>query len=248
MDFLHEWVVNGFGFVESLQGWHTPLLDLYFRFATFLGVEEFFLLALPAILWLYNKKLGRRLVYLLIFTSWVNESLKNLFQLPRPSLPLAQAEDVIYGLPSGHAQNGAVLWGYAGLKLRGLGPWVLWLAVWIVLSIAFSRLYLGVHYPMDVLAGLFVGTLLLAGIIWAEPRLARWYGALSTRQVALFASLLAVLMLALHPTGGQPWPLENIVSEAGLLIGGLIGLDVERRRVRFSVAGSPAQKIGRYLM
>jgi len=248
MDFLHEWVVGGFGFIEGLQGWHTPLLDFYFRFTTFLGLEEFFLLALPAIYWLYNKKLGRRLVYLLVLTSWVNETLKNFFQLPRPPLPLAQAEDVIFGLPSGHAQNGALLWGYAALKLRGLGRWILWLAVWIVLSISFSRLDLGVHYPMDVLAGLFVGTLLLAGAVWAEPRLERWYGGLSTGQVVILAGLLAVLMLVLQPTGGQLWPVENAASEAGLLFGVLIGLDMERRRVHFLVNGSAAQKIGRYLL
>lgn len=192
--------------------------------------------------------MGRRLVYLLLFSSWVNETLKNIFQSPRPPERLALVEQGGYGLPSGHTQNGVVLWGYAALKLRGLGRWVLPLAVWVVASISFSRLYLSVHYPADVLGGLVFGILILAGVVWAEPRLERWYGRLSTGQVIVFAAVLAVLTLILQPTAGAPWPGENAASQAGLLCGLLIGLDVERRRVRFSVGGNWQQKIVRYLL
>lgn len=248
MDFLHEWVLSGLGFVEGLRGWHAPLLTLYFRLMTFLGDEAFYLLALPAIYWLISKRVGRRLVYLLLFTSGVNAALKNVLQLPRPPASLALVTQDGYGLPSGHAQNAVVLWGYGAVHLRGWGRWVLPLALWLVASIAFSRLYLGVHYPADVAAGLLIGLVCLVGAIWAEPRLARWYARLSSGQVAIFALLLALLVLVFQPTGDQPWPAEDAASQAGLLVGVLIGLDVERRRVAFSVQGSPAQKIGRYLL
>ena len=64
----------------------------------------------------------------------------------------------------------------------------------------------------------------------------------------ILAALLAALALILQPTGGQLWPVENAVSQAGLLFGVLVGLDMERRRVRFAVDGSALQKAGRYLL
>lgn len=248
MDILHDWVFSGTGFLENIAQWRTPLLNYYFLFATFLGQEEFFLIALPAIYWLYSKQVGRRLVYLLMLGAWTNEALKNFFRLPRPPLEIALVEEVGYGLPSGHAQLSVMLWGYAGWTLRRAIRWLPALALWLMASISFSRLYLGVHYPADVLAGLLIGALILWASLWAEPRLAGWYGRLTSGQVMGLAAALSVLALVWMPSGGRAWPVEIAATEAGLIFGVLVGLDVEKRRVRFAVAGSALQKIGRYLL
>ena len=248
MDILYDWVVGGFGFVESLAEGRTSLLNYYFLFAAFLGQEEFFLIAPPAIYWLYDKKLGRRLVYLLMLGAWTNEAFKNLFRLPRPSVEIALVEEVGYGLPSGHAQVGVMLWGYAGWKLRHTVRWLPALLLWVIASISFSRLYLGVHYPADVLTGLLLGALLLWGLLSVEPWLTRWYGERTPGQIVALAAGLSILALVLLPTGGRAWPVEIAATEAGLIFGVLVGLDMEKRWVRFSVTGSAAQKIGRYLL
>ena len=248
MDFLYDWVVSGLGSIEGIAQYRTPMLNAYFLFAAFLGQEEFFLIAPPAIYWLYNKQVGRRLVYLLMLGAWTNEALKNLFRLPRPPLEIALVEEVGYGLPSGHAQLGVLLWGYAGWTLRRTVRWLPALVLWVIASISFSRLYLGVHYPADVLAGLLIGAVFLSASLWAEPQLAEWYSHLTSGQVFSLAALLSLLALALMPSGGRAWPVEIASTEAGLIFGVLVGLDVEKRRVRFAVAGSVAQKIGRYVL
>lgn len=248
MDILHDWVIGGQGFLENLAQWRMPLLNYYFLAAAFLGKEEFFLIAPPAVYWLYNKQIGRRLAYLLILGTWTNEALKNLFRVPRPPLAIAMAEEVGYGLPSGHAQLSTMLWGYAGWSLRRAIRWLPALTLWLIASISFSRVYLGVHYPADVLAGLLVGVFFLWASLRAEPRLADWYGRLSSRQVIVLAVILSVLALVAMPSGGRPWPVEIASTEAGLILGALIGFDREKRQVGFAVAGSPAQKIGRYLL
>ncbi|RLT38245.1 MAG: phosphatase PAP2 family protein [Chloroflexi bacterium] len=248
MDFLHDWVVSGTGIVEGIAQWRTPLLNYYFLFAAFLGQEEFFLIAPPAIYWLYNKQVGRRLVYLLMLGAWTNEAFKNFFRLPRPPVEIALVEEVGYGLPSGHAQLSLMLWGYAGYTLRRTVRWLPALVLWVIASISFSRLYLAVHYPADVLTGLLIGGLILGASLWAEPRLTEWFGRLPSGQVMGLAAALSVLALLLMPGGGKPWPVEIAATEAGLIFGVLVGLDVERRRVRFAVAGSALQKIGRYLL
>ncbi len=248
MDFLHDWVIGGQGFLENLAQWRTPLLNYYFLAIAFLGQEEFFLIAPPAIYWLYNKQIGRRLAYLLMLGTWTNEALKNIFRVPRPPLEIALVEEVGYGLPSGHAQLSVMLWGYAGWSLRRAIRWLPALALWLIASISFSRLYLAVHYPADVLAGLLIGLIFLWASLWVEPRLAGWYSRLSSRQVTALAVILSVLALVVMPSGGRAWPVENASTEAGLILGALIGFDREKRQVGFAVAGSPAQKIGRYLI
>lgn len=248
MDFLYEWATGGLGFVEGVADWRTPLLDYYFLFAAFLGQEEFFLVAPPAVYWLYNKQLGRRLVYLLMLGAWSKDFFKNLLQIPRPPASLWLVDEAGYGLPSGHALMGVMLWGYAGWKLRSVVRWLPWLVLWMIASIAFSRIYLAVHYPADVLVGLLLGALFLWIALRVEPWLSDWYGRLKTGQVIAFAALLSIGSLLLLPTGGGLWPFETGATEAGLIFGVLVGLDAEKRRVRFSVAGSAVQKLLRYLV
>jgi undecaprenyl-diphosphatase len=91
-------------------------------------------------------------------------ALKQTFERPRPSLSIPQADPLLgasgYSLPSGHAATafaGAVALGYLW---RRAAPLFFLLAT----AIAFSRVYVGVHYPGDVLAGAALGT--AVGTAW----------------------------------------------------------------------------------
>jgi undecaprenyl-diphosphatase len=109
----------------------------------------------------------------------LNLGLKNLFERSRPELFQVVAE-AGYSFPSGHAMMSICLYGMvAFLITRHIRSWIWRLggiifAVALVATIGVSRVYLGVHYPTDVVAGFFAGgawlALCISLLMWWECR------------------------------------------------------------------------------
>jgi undecaprenyl-diphosphatase len=109
--------------------------------------------------------------------------LKAVFQRGRPELIDSGYAASFYSFPSGHATIAAGFYGALTLilayRLRGFARWaVAACGVSLVLLIGFSRLYLGVHYPTDVLAGFLAAPLWL---VFVGVAYAAWLSARSLR-------------------------------------------------------------------
>lgn len=93
----------------------------------------------------------------------LNNGLKHLFDRPRPQLFAWGTHALTTSFPSGHAMSAAAVYGTVALiaarltRRRGVRAAVYGVCALLVALVAFSRLYLGVHYPSDVAAGLVVG-------------------------------------------------------------------------------------------
>ena len=160
--------------VEHRVGW----LDPIFIALSIVGYAGLIWVALAPALALWTK---RRILTTTAFTAgcvWASDltavAIKALVERPRPVSTVPEADPIFGGtlgssFPSGHAATafaGAVI--LAALVRRAI-PLLLTLAV----LIAFSRVYLGVHYPLDVLGGAAIGTavaLALAYWLRALPR------------------------------------------------------------------------------
>jgi undecaprenyl-diphosphatase len=107
----------------------------------------------------------------------VNQIVKVRFKFPRPPQqarhPLAYTAPGDFTFPSGHAQNAVVLGLFLALQARR--RWVRVLGLSLALSIPLSRVYLGVHYPRDVLAGALLGVGTLAAVKKLERPFRRWW-------------------------------------------------------------------------
>jgi membrane-associated phospholipid phosphatase len=159
MGTIFQWGLN---FIIMIQKINTPLLDSFFRAITLLGDELFYLLLFPFLLWCVDFYLGIRVGIIFLLSVYVNSGAKEIFQQPRPFDLLPEIQKVHasgYGFPSGHAQSSLVVWGSIAYWKKQI--WIRNLSVLLILLIGFSRIYLGVHFPTDILGGWLFGGLIL---------------------------------------------------------------------------------------
>jgi len=187
-----------------IQQYHFPLLDSIMTAITVIGAEEFYMVLVCFLLWSRHHHVGVRLSVWLAVAGFVNADLKNIFAHPRP-FQLDPSVQLIatsgYGLPSGHAQVATVVWGY--LASHSSEARYRWAAFAAVFLIGFSRIYLGVHFPSDVLAGWVVGLFLLLFCLVSEPLLVRFFRSFGRFGRISLAIGVPVLLAVVYPLAGS---------------------------------------------
>jgi membrane-associated phospholipid phosphatase len=221
----------------------SPALDLPFNSLTFLGNLEFFLLFLPFLYWCINRCTGARLLVLFLFSAYINSIAKAVMAQPRPFEYDTGIVSLVHagggGLPSGHTQNAVVVWGYIAAQVRNKKAWIL--AAFLMVAIPLSRLYLGVHFPTDLLGGYFIGAVLLILYVRIAPKVESWLAQRTLRWQLSLAIGVPIGLILLIPEGAR-----YALSAAGVLLGSAPGLILERRWVGFCSAGRPGKKILRF--
>lgn len=239
----------GIDFILWVQSFSNPLLDTVFMAITWLGTIYGYMVILPLIYWSIDRQIGRRLFFLIMASELISTFFKNLFRVPRPDPTAVRqpAPETSFSFPSDHAQTGGVVfWGYLAAKVQR--RWFTVLAVLMAFLLGFSRIYLGVHTPQDVVAGWLIGLIVLWAALKLEPVLVRRWGQLALGQQVAVAILLPLLPLLLLPSDENGhYPGEMAGRLAGILIGAALGSILEDRTVRFNVAGSWLQRLLRYV-
>lgn len=263
--------INWILLIQQLGDW---LLEPM-KFFTFLGQEEFFLLIMPAIYWCVDSSLGLRLGLILMASNGFNGLFKLAFHSPRPfwyaEAVQARASEASFGLPSGHAQTAAAVWGTlaASFKRR----WATIVVIVVVFLIGFSRLYLGMHFISDVIVGWILGGLLVLAFSLLDKPVSQWMsrrpfasqlGVIAITSLGLL--LIAFLLLAVQQNmqlpadwianavaDGAPEPdpynLNGIFTVAGTFLGLAGGYAwLRERKQLLDVKGKPAQVLIRYAL
>ncbi len=244
----------------------SPALDGLMRLISLFGQEEIFIVVIGLFYWCLDRGLGARLLLLLSLSDFTNGLLKWAFHLPRPYWidpnVKALSTEISYGLPSGHAQSSLTAYGYVSASLKKRWLWVL--AALLVLGVAVSRVYLGVHFVTDILGGWFTGALVLIAFTQLEPRVTRWIapkpiGFQITALVSFSLILIAVLIGVRATLDGvidpAEWPVQagpidphnaNLpVSDLGLFFGASLGLMLIQRTAGFDVRGTWGKRVAR---
>jgi membrane-associated phospholipid phosphatase len=243
----------------ALEGIRSGALTLFFSAVTDLGSNFGYLVILTVIYWCVDKYAGLRLAYCSLFSATLNVWLKQIWNIPRPGdaaldrvldqagierrvTPLREAS--LAAFPSGHSQGAAATWGYvAHIVSRGLARkrWPWFAAGLVAALIAFSRLYLGVHFPQDVMAGLAIGAAYLAIWLLVEPHARSRLASLGLVWKVGLALLVPIAILAVQPG-------EDTAAAMGAAVGMGLGSLLERQTVRFSVSGKGGKRVLRGLL
>ena len=157
-----------YNFLIWLQGFENPVLT------KFLSVVSDLIAPLPLsiiaiiVYWCISKKKGIALALSVISAVTVNTTLKLIFKVPRPfnvnKEIIRMDETEGFSFPSGHSQQagtlGRFLFGATNKRWLGITLWVL-----VAFIVGFSRMYLGMHTPLDVICGITLGVLITEAVI-----------------------------------------------------------------------------------
>lgn len=236
-------------FLVWLQGFQSGGLTSYFQTMSWMGVAYFYILFFPFLYWCVSKRWGISAALALLIGDYVGEFIKWTFQLPRPPSPPVNKlwTESSPGFVSTHASTSLAVWGTLAVLIRKW--WFTIFAVVIVLSIGVSRLYLGVHFPADVVGGWVVGLFAMWVVLWVlpkiEPRVTSWSA--GTQIVATL--VLTVLLVAIFPGDWDGFrPAEAGARDAGTMLGLLLGLIWDQHKLNYRVEGPWTRRILRYII
>ncbi|MGN0706632.1 MAG: phosphatase PAP2 family protein [Faecalibacterium sp.] len=238
-------------FRESTNNVLTPLMMQISEFI--IGIIPMLVVAM--VYWVYSKKAGAWILLNVSGTYWLNGILKLTACVYRPWIrdsrvvpaQAAFASATGYSFPSGHSTFATAYYGCGALccwkqkKTRALSV----VMVFLLAATMFSRNYLGVHTPQDVLVGFAASALFLLVSI----RLFRWMeNGDQKRDLLVLVAGLCLMALSIVYIMAKPYPLDYVdgvllvdpekmkpdtISGVAAVVGWLLGWYLERRFVRF---------------
>ncbi len=186
-------------FIHCIQQYRTPLFDNLFQFFNFIESNDFFVLLLPlvSIIWLTKGwKSGLRLFYILFINNTMNYLIKEIFHSPRP-FNLDSGVGIVdaygFGFPSAAAQTSMLLSLLLITYMKNQWKWVLGMTYLGLMSL--SRMYLGVHFPSDILGGWLAGFALWALYIYARPPIEQHLKKLNSIFLLLLSQAIPLFLL-----------------------------------------------------
>ena len=215
-------------FLEKIR---VPFLNEFMLLITQLGEETAFLIVALVLFWCVDKKSGYYLMSVGFLGTLANQFLKLCFRVPRPWVMdpnftiLEQAREAAtgYSFPSGHTQSAVGTFGLIAYTIKN--KWIKYTAIVIAILVPFSRMYIGVHTPLDVLVSAVLAVIL---IFFLKPVIYRNHscGILPLFLVLIAASVAFTLFVELYPfpTDIDAHNLASGIKNAYTLLGALIGL------------------------
>ena len=154
-------------FLKFLENIRTPFFDTIFSLVTRFGEETIGIMILCAIFWCINKRIAYGICVAYFLSGLTVQGMKICFRIDRPwvadpaftPVPSALEHATGYSFPSGHTQSAAALYGSLGAQIKHL-PFKT-ICFLLVILVAFSRMYLGVHTPLDVFISLIISALFI---------------------------------------------------------------------------------------
>ncbi len=153
-----------FGFemdiLKFFQNLRTDFLNAFFEYITMFGEETIMIVLVAIIYFAVDKRMAHRLFFIAATSMGVNSAIKSIAKVPRPfvkeDISCVRPETATgYSFPSGHTQNTSTWLPALAIQVRKKAFSIA--AAVIIILVAVSRVYLGAHYPSDVVVGAILG-------------------------------------------------------------------------------------------
>lgn len=243
-------------FLKLLETLRFPAGDIFFQFCTFLGQDIPVLLVICLLFWCLNKRLAYQMALSFFASGLLLQGLKISFRIERPwvrdpgfhPVPSAISAATGYSFPSGHTQTATSLFTTLALFFKKWPQKLL--CIFLFLLVGFSRLYLGVHTPADVLTAMLLALFISVCADLLMKRLKNNRKKDLLIGICLTAASLAVLTYAwyLMTCGTLPAEqAEDCCKAAGAGLGFSVGWYLERSFICFDETGSLQSRALRFV-
>lgn len=234
-------------FLYILERFRMPVLNELMLIITQLGEETAFLVIAMIVFWCVDKKKGYYLLFVGFLGTLANQFLKLACRVPRPWVRdpnfsiLEQAREAAsgYSFPSGHTQSAVGTFG--SLAAASDKKWWRWICILLAALVGFSRMYIGVHTPADVLVSVLIACVLI--LLLKEPVMngeGRRMKLLIGLMLACSVAFLLYVSLWKFPEDLDPHNYQSGLKNAYTILGALIGIAVvyvaDRKWLGFSVS------------
>ena len=218
-------------FLYLLEKIRIPGLNELMLAVTELGGELPFLVIALIVFWCVDKRRGYYVLSVGFLGTLTNQFMKLWFRVPRPWVLdpnftiLEQAREAAtgYSFPSGHTQNAVGTFG--ALAVTTKTKWIRFIAVMLAVLVPFSRMYVGVHTPADVLVAAAMAVIFLAAMYPVVfGRDGKYIPALLFVMTAFAAAFLCFVEFWNFPADIDPHNLESGIKNAYTIAGALTGL------------------------
>lgn len=240
--------MNFLYFLESIRN---PFFDFIFSTITHIGEETVFLVLAIFFFWCVSKREGYYILTVGLIGTVINQLLKLVFAIPRPwvkdpsftVVDSAVEEATGYSFPSGHTQNVTGTFGSIGRYSKRTPVRIL--SVVIILLVAFSRMYLGVHTPLDVGVSLLIGTALtfaLYPVFKNEERFEKFMQIIIAFSLLITAAFMLYFPLfsssAAHDAVNLASGMKNAYTLAGCTVGLAIVYFLDTTFIKFDTGAA----------
>jgi len=232
-------------FLYFLEDLRTPVLNEFMLLITQLGEETAFLVAAMVLFWCVDKRQGYYLLAVGFIGTLANQFMKLWFRIPRPWVLdenftiLEQAREAAsgYSFPSGHTQSAVGTFGLIAYTVKR--RWIRISAAAIAILVPFSRMYIGVHTPLDVLVAAAMAVLLifcLKPVVFGKD--GKYIPFLLAGMTAAAVAFMCYVYFANFPQNIDQHNLASGIKNAHTLLGALLGFLLvyyaDRKWIRFS--------------
>lgn len=229
--------------LRTLEGIRSGFLDGLFELITMLGEETLLIVLMAVIYFMYDKDLAKRMFFITAMSLSLNCIIKNFVKRPRPFTRgiscVRESTATGYSFPSGHTQTFATWSNAFAIKLKNKK--LLCTALILSFLVGFSRMYLGAHYPSDVIVGLVIGLLFayFGNMIYDKIK----------NKYRLYTAVIIILLPFIVYFTIKPDPLyEDFFKLFGMLAGFTLAVIFEEKIVNLDKSTSTFKNILRIVI